>query len=124
VTPAPVRVRPRIEPIGAVTPPVRRGPRTIEDLMHDAAHTPPTPSRSDVIAAMSHVAPAVTACGAEHGVATVQVSVANSGRVSSAVVTGSLAGTPTGSCVARAVRGATLPAFTRSTFSFSYPFRV
>jgi hypothetical protein len=90
--------------------------------MHAAA--PATPSRDDVMSAMSHVAPAVTACGADHGVATVQVGVASSGRITSAVVTGPLAGTATGSCVARAVRHATLPAFTHDTFSFTYPFRV
>jgi hypothetical protein len=54
----------------------------------------------------------------------VHVTVSHTGRVSNAVVTGPLAGTAAGSCVARAARGATFPAFTQDTFAFDYPFRV
>ena len=58
---------------------------------HTEAVAPPAPaagpSRPDVMSAMSRVQPAVSACGAgEHGVATVQVTIAASGHVSNAVV--------------------------------------
>ena len=90
------------------------------------ASLPATPGRSDVVSAMSGVQGAVTACGGgEHGVATVSVSVSGStGHVSNASVTGQFAGTPVGSCIARAVRGASFPHFRNPTFTFSYPFRI
>lgn len=91
-----------------------------------AASGPEQPSRPDVMAAMNGVQGAVTACGnGEHGTATVAVTVAGStGRVTGANVTGQFAGTPVGSCIARAVRGATFPRFTRPTFTFNFPFRI
>jgi hypothetical protein len=73
---------------------------------------------------MASVTPAVAACGPDHGVATVQITVAHTGRVANAVVSGPLAGTPTGSCVARAVRTARFPEFSRETFALTYPFRI
>jgi hypothetical protein len=48
----------------------------------------------------------------------------SNGHVSNASVTGQFAGTPVGSCIARAVRGATFPRFANPTFTFSYPFRL
>jgi predicted Zn finger-like uncharacterized protein len=85
-----------------------------------------TPSRSDVTTAMGRITGAVTACGGgEHGVATVQISVAGpTGHVSNATVGGQFAGTPVGSCIARAVRTASFPHFRNPTFSFTYPFRL
>ena len=46
------------------------------------------------------------------------------GRVTGANVTGQFAGTPVGSCVARAVRGASFPRFQRASFVINYPFRI
>jgi hypothetical protein len=67
----------------------------------------------------------VSACAAErHGVATVEITVGSSGRVRSALVTGDFAGTPEGSCVARAVRRARFPQFTQPTFEITYPFSL
>jgi predicted Zn finger-like uncharacterized protein len=90
------------------------------------AGLPTTPGRSDVVGAMNGVQSAVTACGSgEHGVASVSVSVSGSnGHVSNASVTGQFAGTPVGSCIARAVRSATFPRFSQATFTFTYPFRI
>jgi hypothetical protein len=48
----------------------------------------------------------------------------SSGRVTNAVVSGQFAGTPVGSCVARAARGARFPRFRNDTFSVSFPFRL
>jgi predicted Zn finger-like uncharacterized protein len=87
---------------------------------------PQTPSRSDVVTAMGRVQGAVAACGGgQHGTATVAIVVSGSnGRVTSATVGGQFAGTPVGSCIARAVRGATFPEFSRPTFTINYPFRI
>ena len=72
------------------------------------------------------VTDAVQACGnGERGEATVALVVAgDSGRVTGANVSGVFAGTPIGSCIARAARAATFPRFTRPTFTLNYPFRI
>ena len=87
---------------------------------------PQTPGRDDVIAAMNRVQPAVAACGGgQHGTATVAIVVAGTtGRVTNATVSGQFSGTPVGSCIARAVRGATFPRFQRASFTVNYPFRI
>jgi len=90
------------------------------------ADLPEQPSRGDVQSALTRVSPAVTACGAgEHGMAPVAITIAGStGRVTNAVVSGSFAGTPVGSCIARAVRGATFPHFSRPSLTVNFPFRI
>jgi hypothetical protein len=84
------------------------------------------PTREQIVAAMRSVAGSVGACGggARTGVAEVRVRLGSSGRVQSAIVTGQFAGTPEGSCIARAVRSARVPPFRQSTFEFTYPFRI
>jgi hypothetical protein len=80
------------------------------------------PDRAQVIAAMSAVQPAATACfGAAHGTATANIRVlGSSGRVTTAQVTGQPGAI--GSCIARAVRRARFPKFTTESLSISYPF--
>jgi hypothetical protein len=76
---------------------------------------------------MARVKGTVQACYDQYkvpGLATVQLSIANSGRVANAQVTGKFGGTPTGDCVARAVRGAQFPRFRGSTMSITYPFML
>lgn len=87
---------------------------------------PETPPRAAVQSALNAVQGAVSACGqGQHGMATVAITVSGStGRVTGANVTGQFAGTPVGSCVARAVRGATFPRFQRATMIINYPFRI
>lgn len=87
---------------------------------------PDQPGRDQVGAALRAVQTAVGACGAgEHGMATTQITVDGaSGRVTNAVVSGQFAGTPVGSCVARAARSARFPRFRNPTFSVSFPFRL
>ncbi|MEI8259578.1 MAG: hypothetical protein WCJ30_28265, partial [Deltaproteobacteria bacterium] len=64
---------------------------------------PETPSRNDVISAMNGVRGTVTACGqGMTGTATVAITFASSGRVTTANVSPPFAGTPAGSCIARA----------------------
>ena len=141
--PAGVVVRPTTSETGiaAAPPPHASGAPSIDELIVQATHPrsattatpatpdsslPTTPASGDVRSAMTAVTPAVTACGAgEHGVAAVAIVIAGpTGRVSSATVSGQFAGTPVGSCVARAVRGATFPHFRQATFSIAYPFRL
>jgi len=88
---------------------------------------PETPGRSDVLNAMREVQGAVRACAAstgQSGMANISVTFASSGRVTRANVAPPFAGTPVGSCMARAVRAATVPPFTRPTFSVNYPFSL
>ena len=109
--------------------------RSIDDLMSGAVakgskkkSSPPTgalpatPGRADVLTAMRSVDAAVRSCaGDEKGKASVAVKVASSGRVTGVQVTG-LQGTA-GSCIARAVRKAKFPEFSKPTFSFDFPYR-
>ena len=92
----------------------------------EGAALPEQPGRDQVRAALATVQTATSACGGgQHGLATVAFTVSGAtGRVSNAVVSGQFAGTPVGSCVARAARGAHLPRFRNATFSVTFPFRI
>jgi hypothetical protein len=100
-------------------PPLRPEPSEPESL-------PESPDRDDVIAAMGSVEGAVRDCAAgRSGVSNITITVVgNSGRVSSALVEGEFAGTPEGSCMARAVRGARFERFAQPTFRVRYPFSL
>ena len=81
--------------------------------------------RSDVSKAMGAVRSQVMRCRDKEqfeGTVTVKFNVAPSGQVTSAEATGSKAGTPTGACVAAAVKRASFPAFDGAPTSFTYPF--
>ncbi len=85
---------------------------------------PETPSRNDVIIAMNGVRGAVTACGEGlTGTATVFITFANSGHVTSADVSPPLDGTAAGACIASAVSSVVVHPFTRPTFTVNFPFR-
>ena len=75
---------------------------------------------------MNSIQPAISACGeGQHGIATSSISIAGStGRVTNVNVTGQFAGTPIGSCIARAVRSAHFNRFKQETFTVMYPFRL
>lgn len=71
-------------------------------------------TRDDIASVMKGRTGAAQACLAKNGVTGtvgVKLSVAPSGKVSKAVATGPLAGTPTGDCVVNAVSGSTFPAW-------------
>lgn len=86
---------------------------------------PAQPSREAVQQALLSVRPAVMACaGSVHGQALVEVSVGPSGRVRTATVGGAFAGTKEGSCIARAVRTAKFPAFSRDDFRVTFPYQL
>jgi hypothetical protein len=82
-------------------------------------------SRNDILTGMRSVQPRVTACYGQYhvpGTATVSMSIAPNGKVQSANVVGSLAGTPSGDCVVRAARAATFARFSGPPMSVQYPF--
>lgn len=128
----------------AKAPAKRTGPASIDDLLGEAMapsggggrtkaaaaapaeNLPEQPSRDEVISALRGVEDAVKACGGgQHGVAMAAITVAgNTGRVSSVNVSGQFQGTPIGSCVARAVRGARFSKFSRPDFKVTFPFRI
>ena len=74
---------------------------------------------------MRGVESGVRACASAEamtGTAEVSITVAGpTGRVTTATVTGITGNV--GSCIARAVRGARFPHFTKPTFSIKYPYR-
>ena len=96
-------------------------PAAMEAVVEDL---PDHPSRDQVQAALTAVRPAVAACtNGQHGTARVLVTVASSGRVTTAQVQDEMwARPPTGSCIARAVRGARFPRFSEDRFRVMYPF--
>jgi len=118
--------------------------RSIDELLDDAvpgnggggkksaaeaasAALPDTPSRDQVLSAMRDVQGAVQACAEgqdlEAPTATVAMTITgSSGKVTSAQVNG-IGGT-VGSCIARAVRGASFPKFAKAQFSINYPFKL
>ena len=90
------------------------------------SNLPAQPSRGDVSSAMGAVTPAVRACGGgQTGTASIRIVFAGSGRVTTASVTSPpFAGTPAGSCMARAVRGARVPPFSNPSLTVTFPFAV
>ncbi len=87
---------------------------------------PATPPRDAVRRALQGVAGRVRACKqGQSGIAQTAITfIGSTGRVGSARVTGQFAGTPVGSCVARAVRGARVPRFSRDRFPVNFPYRL
>jgi hypothetical protein len=83
---------------------------------------------SDIQKGMAGIKSRVQNCYAQYnvpGMVNVTVTIKGSGRVSSAQVTGKFAGTPTGTCVAAAVKGASFPRFKGAEMSgIDYPFML
>ncbi len=82
-------------------------------------------SKSAVVAGMNSVKPKIGACYSEFkvpGMAMVNVVIGKSGKVTSATVTGKFAGTPTGSCVEKAVKSASFPP--SDGLQTPYPFQL
>ena len=82
-------------------------------------------SKSAVVAGMNSVKGKISECYSQFkvpGMAMVNVVIAKSGKVSSATVSGKFAGTPTGSCVEKAVKSASFPP--SDGFTTPYPFQL
>jgi hypothetical protein len=82
-------------------------------------------SSDDIERAMTAIAGQARACVAGTGAtASLRLTVAPSGRIAQVAVTGTLAGTPAGACVERAVQAAApFPAWSGApqSFDYSYP---
>jgi len=90
-----------------------------------ATELPPHPTREDVQRTMLGALPAIRECAAgQNGTVEVEVTAGSSGRVRNAVITGTFAGTPEGSCMAREMRRVRFPRFTQESFTVRYPFRI
>ena len=112
---------------GALGSPAGSSPRPTKAARAEpSSDLPDHLNRAQVQGGMNRVAAAVRRCGAgQSGTVMVNVVISGStGRVTSANVTGNFAGTPVGSCAARAVRGASFPRFQQSSLSVRYPFQV
>ena len=82
-------------------------------------------NKSQIVGGMHALNGSVHECFAKFnapGMVSVAVTIAKSGKVSSASSTGSFAGTPTGDCVARAVKGGSFPQFKGAPQTINYPF--
>ncbi len=87
------------------------------------SNLPEQPGRDDVARGLRSVAAQVESCGGgSAGVANAAITFASSGRVSNVNVTGVPPAVQ--SCVARGVRSARVPPFSRPTFNVNFPFRV
>lgn len=84
---------------------------------------PLQPTRDEVRDAIQAVTGAVRQCAPAYGgtVVPTDLTIAPSGRVTVATVSGSLAGTPEGSCIARALRKARTPAFSGPRLTVKFP---
>lgn len=86
---------------------------------------PAKPSREQVSEVLNALVPELQKCvGDRGGDAEVTLTVRSAGLVSYSVVGGQYAGTPEGSCIARAVKAAKFPAFSEPTLRITYPFRL
>jgi hypothetical protein len=95
------------------------------DSEREQKAAPAQPTRAQVRQSMAAVREQVRQCaGEQQGTARVRATARPSGRVSSALVQGQFAGTAEGSCIARAVREARLPPFSREQFVVEYPFQL
>ncbi|MCS6797453.1 MAG: hypothetical protein NZ898_02790 [Myxococcota bacterium] len=90
-----------------------------------AASLPEVPDRQHVRDAAESVRSAIAACASGRGgLVEIRFVIGSSGRVRTATVLGSFAGSPEGSCMARAAREARFPAFSAESFTVSYPYAL
>ena len=107
------------DPTASAPPALKIQPRV------DPADLPDIPSRDDVISALEPLRRAIGECvHGKRGVAQLDITVSSSGSVSHAVVGGDFAGTPEGSCIARATRTAQFTPFQKPRFRVIYPFSL
>ena len=99
--------------------------RRDDDEPKPSERLPPLP-REEVVKGMNAVLPRARDCYNQYkvpGLAMVKLTVAPSGRVSAATVTGKFAGTPSGSCVESAVKSAKFAPSSGLTFDYPVPLR-
>jgi hypothetical protein len=82
-------------------------------------------SRTQVQNGLESVRGELQSCAAgAHGRTTANVTVSGAGRVTYVTIEGAFAGTPQGSCMARALRGAQFPQFATPQLRVRYPFAL
>jgi hypothetical protein len=93
-----------------------------------AAALPAKLENRDIVGTMVSLGPKVHDCATQHGGAGTAmmgiVVTGEDGKVTSATVTGSLAGTPTGDCVVRVVRATPFKRFKLKQQAIAYPLTV
>ncbi|HKP56446.1 MAG TPA: hypothetical protein VJV78_06995 [Polyangiales bacterium] len=83
------------------------------------------PSREAVQQVLLAMRPQLESCAVgRHGAVDAALNIAGSGRVTYTLIRGVFAGTPEGSCMARALRAATFPAFSGPVFKVQFPFAL
>jgi hypothetical protein len=88
-----------------------------------AENLPEQPTRSDVQKGLEGVRSMLASCaGGQHGTSYANVTIEGSGRVSYSTIEGAFAGTPAGSCMARALRTSDFPKFSGAALKVRYPF--
>ncbi|MFI5306843.1 MAG: hypothetical protein ACHQ53_05810 [Polyangiales bacterium] len=108
------------EPALAAAAVAAAAPTSVENVGDVAL--PEAPTREQVIAGFEGVRDGLVQCaGGKHGIVTMATTIANSGRIARAVVEGIFQGTPEGSCMARAARGARFPRFSQQSLNVTYP---
>jgi hypothetical protein len=106
----------RSQPVGSDTP-------TSLDTAHVSEVLPEQPTRDEIKRALEAIRPALKTCiGGAHGTTFANVTIASSGRVGHASIEGAFAGTPEGSCMARALRSATVPRFAADSMTVRFPY--
>jgi hypothetical protein len=87
---------------------------------------PETPTRAQVLTTLRALEGEVRECaeGDRGLVESRLVVVGATGRVSTAQISGDFAGTAQGSCMARVLRTAQFPEFSRDRFEVSFPYRI
>jgi hypothetical protein len=107
-----------LESEAAVAPERPAGPAGSGEL-------PDRPSREQVVGVMDSVRGDVTKCtGGRAGIAELTLTVRASGQVTYALVNGTFAGTPEGSCIANVLRAAKFPAFRDPVLRVNYPLQL
>ncbi len=139
----PVTAAPALTPAPATPAPAAAAPATgkgdeIDILLngpkkqehHQAAadeNLPEQLGKQAIVAGMHKISGRVQACHDQYnvpGMAMVKITIAHSGHVGAAHVSGIFTGTPTGSCVEKAVKGASFPRFRSGDQTIDYPFNL
>lgn len=107
-------------PAPVVVPAVQVAPAPVT-----SGPVPQTLSRTQVQNGLEGMRGQLQSCAAgAHGRMTANVTISGAGRVTYAIVDGAFAGTPQGSCMARALRGAQFPQFASPQLRVVYPFAL
>lgn len=113
--------RPRAASKPAVAARAQR--RSVAPAAVVAAKLPVQPTRAEVRASMESMRGALQSCAAgAHGEILTKLTVSGDGRVMHSLIQGDFVGTPQGSCMARALRGAKFPPFSAPSLNVGYPY--